>query len=92
MRDYWLSKLCFDLLEPARAAEYRHDREAVLKRYPLKPEVRAALLEDDAAFLARLINPYLLRFYFSAVGMSDADFIARLRASVPAPHPAARHG
>jgi len=92
MRDYWLSKLCFDLLEPARATEYRQDREAVLKRYPLKPEVRAAVLDDDVAFLARLINPYLLRFYFSAVGMPDADLIARLRAGVPNSRPAARRG
>jgi len=79
MRDYWLSKLCFDLQDPARVVEYRRDREAVLGRYPLKPEVKAAVLADDVAFLARLTNPYLLRYYFAAAGMPDADFIARLR-------------
>ena len=80
MRDYWLSKLCFDLKDPARVAQYRRDREAVLDRYPLKPEVRAAVLADDVAGLARLTNPYLLRYYFAAAGMPDAEFIARLRA------------
>jgi len=81
MRDYWLSKLCFDLQDPARVAEYRHDREAVLSRYPLKPEVRGAVLAGDVAFMAARINPYLLRYYFAAAGMPDAEFIARLRAS-----------
>ena len=80
MRDYWLSKLCFDLQDPARVAEYRRDREAVLGRYPLTPEVRAAVLADDVAHLAELTNPYLLRYYFAATGMPDADFVARLRA------------
>ena len=83
MRDYWLSKLCFDLQDGALAAEYRRDRKAVLSRYALKPEVRAALLADDVGGLARLTNPYLLRYYFFAAGMPDADFIARLRASAP---------
>jgi aromatic-ring opening dioxygenase LigAB LigA subunit len=80
MRDYWLSKLCFDLQDPARVAEFRRDRDAVLGRYPLKPEVRAAVLADDVAALARLTNPYLLRYYFAAAGMPDAQFIAKLRA------------
>lgn len=80
MRDYWLSKLCFDLQDPARAAEYRRDRDAVLDRYPLKPEVRAAVRADDVLFIAERTNPYLLRYYFSAAGMPDAEFIARLRA------------
>ena len=85
MRDYWLSKLCFDLQDPACVADYRRDRAAVLDRYPLKPEVRAAVLADDVAVLARLTNPYLLRYYFAAAGMPDAEFIARLRTGAPDP-------
>ena len=84
MRDYWLSKLCFDLQNPERVAEYRRDRAVVLDRYPLEPEVRAAVLADDVAGLARLTNPYLLRYYFAAAGMPDAEFIARLRAGAAA--------
>jgi hypothetical protein len=77
--DYWLSKLCFDLQDPALAATYRADRESVLGRYPLAPEVRSALLADDVARLAGRVNAYLLRFYFGAAGMSDAEFVRRLQ-------------
>jgi len=80
MRDYWLSKFFFDLQNPAAAKEYRADRQAVLARYPLGESVRSAVLEDDVTFLARRVNPYLLRFYFQSSGMSDEDFIRRLRA------------
>lgn len=82
MRDYWLSKLFYDV--QAAGAEYRADRGAFLARYPLKPKVKEALLRDDVAYLARRVNPYLLRFYFAASGMKDDEFIRRLRASAPA--------
>ncbi len=81
MRDYWLSKLFFDLQTPAAATEYRHAREAVLARYPLKAEVRAAIAADDVGALAPLVNAYLLRFYFLVSGMSEAEFLQRIRAS-----------
>ncbi len=79
MTDYWLSKLFFDLQRDGLGAEYRADRAKVLARYPLKPEVRAAVLRDDVAVLARLVNPYLLRYYFSCIGTPDDIFIRRLR-------------
>jgi hypothetical protein len=78
--DYWLSKLCYDLQEPGLAASYRADRASILDRYPLEPEVRAALLTDDVARLSGRVNAYLLRFYFGAAGMSDAEFVRRLQA------------
>ncbi len=81
MTDYWLSKLFYDLQQPALGAEYRANREAVLDRYNIKPEVKAAVLADDVAVMARLVNPYLLRYYFSIIGMKDDAFIARLRAT-----------
>ncbi|HXP31389.1 MAG TPA: hypothetical protein VN832_09890 [Stellaceae bacterium] len=71
----------FDLQTPAAAEVYRADRAKVLARYPLTPEVRAAVLADDVAYLSRLVNPYLLRYYFSAAGMSDAVFLQRIRAA-----------
>ncbi|MBM3344082.1 MAG: hypothetical protein FJY56_18505 [Betaproteobacteria bacterium] len=83
MRDYWLSKLFFDLQIPAAAAEYRANRAAVLDRYPLKPALRAAVQADDVAALAPLTNPYLLRFYFLVAGMSEAEFLKRIRAGGP---------
>ena len=81
MRDYWLSKLFFDLQTPTVAAEFRADRGAVLARYPLKPEVRAAVEADDVAALSRLVNPYLLRFYFLVAGMPEDDFLRRIRST-----------
>lgn len=74
-----MSKLFFDLQDPAAAAEYRADRDKVLDRYPLQAEVRAAIAANDVAFLARRTNPYLLRYFFFAVGMKDPEFIAKLR-------------
>jgi hypothetical protein len=82
MRDYWLSKLFFDLQStPALGAEYRADRKKVLDRYALKPEVRAAVEKDDVAFLAARVNPYLLRFYFVVAGMPDGEFLSKVRSA-----------
>ncbi len=79
MTDYWLSKLFFDLQNPAAAAEYRAGREAVLGRYPLAPDVVQAVLANDVTYLARRTNPYLLRYFFFAAGMPEEEFVRRLR-------------
>ena len=92
MRDYWLSKLMFDLQQPAAAEEFKANREAVLARYPLKPEVRAAVDADDVTTLAKLVNPYLIRFYFFAVGRNEAWFLERIRKTGPAASNAANKG
>ena len=78
MRDYWLSKLFFDLQSPALGAEFRAERDKVLARYPLASEVREAIVESNVPFLAARTNPYLLRYYFFATGMKDDEFIRRL--------------
>jgi hypothetical protein len=77
--DYVLSKLFFDLQNGAAAAQYRADRGAVLDRYDLAPEIRAAVLADDVATLAPLVNPYLLRYYCTAAGMPEAVFLEKIR-------------
>lgn len=79
MRDYWLSRMFFDLQSPAVAAEFHADREAFLAKYPLEAPVTAAIRSDDVPFLAARVNPYLLRYYFFTAGMKDAEFIRRLR-------------
>ena len=79
MRDYWMSKLFFDLQDPALAARYRADPEDILKNYPLETEVRERILEKDAAYLSRRTNAYLLRYFFFAIGMKDDEFARRLR-------------
>ena len=79
MTDYWLSKMFFDLQSPSAAAEYRTDPEKILSRYPVSNEVRDRVLAKDVAYLAKRTNPYLLRYFFFAVGMRDDEFIAKLR-------------
>lgn len=79
MTDYWLSKLFFDLQNPAAAAEYRADPGKVLARYTLASDVKQAILADDVTFLARRVNPYLLRYFFGAAGMTDEVFRRKLR-------------
>lgn len=78
MRDYWLSKLFFDLQSPALQAEFRAERDKVLARYPLDERVKQAIAENDAPFLAARTNAYLLRYYFFALGMKDDEFIRKL--------------
>ena len=85
MTDYRVSKLFFDLHHDAGLArEYRADMGSVIDRYQIKPDIRKALLDDDVASLAPLVNAYLLRFYFQVRGMPEAQFIAKLRAMDPA--------
>ncbi len=92
MTDYWLSKLLFDLQStPALMAEYKNDRAPVLDRYKLSPESRAAILADEVGYIAPRVNAYLIRFYFSATGMKDAELIAKLR-TIAQPAKAAAHG
>ncbi len=78
--DYFLNKLFHDLhTNRSLSAEYRADRNAVLSRYELSEGVRAAVLGDDVVALARLTNPFLLRYYCFQIGMADDDFIRRLQ-------------
>ena len=90
MSDYWLNKLFFDLQQPALTAEYKKDRETVLARYPLRAELRRAVLNDDLAAIAPHVNAYLLRFYFAIRGMQDAEFIRRVNET--SPKGASNHG
>ena len=78
MRDYWLSKLFYDLQSPTLAAEFRADREKVLTRYKLEPAVKDAIARVDVPFLAERTNAYLLRYYFFTIGMKDDEFIRKL--------------
>ena len=79
MRDYWLSKLFYDLQQPPLAAEFRANRDTVLARYALDERVKRAIADSDVPFLAQRTNAYLLRYYFLATGMKDDEFIRRLR-------------
>jgi Aromatic-ring-opening dioxygenase LigAB, LigA subunit len=83
MTDYWLSKLMFDLQDPSVLAAFRADREALMAKYQLAPEVKRGLIENDVAVLAPRVNPYLLRYYYQYAGVPDADLIAGLNRLKP---------
>ena len=83
MTDYWLSKMFYDLQSPGVAARWREDRTVILDEYPLSPEMRQAVLDDDIGAMAPHVNAYLLRFYCLVCDMEDTEFIARLRALKP---------
>jgi hypothetical protein len=85
--DYALSKLFFDLQNGTAAAEYRRDRASVIARYGIDPAIGAALLADDIATIAPRVNPYLLRYYCTAAGMGEAEFLERIRACEPVTTP-----
>ncbi|MEO7404838.1 MAG: hypothetical protein ABIU95_14320 [Burkholderiales bacterium] len=75
-----MSKLFFDLLQPAKLAQFKADKDTVLAQYPMAPAMRKAVIDDDFPVIAAHVNPYLLRFYYTVRGVNDADFIARLNA------------
>jgi hypothetical protein len=78
--NYPLGKLMHDVYtDKALAAEYRRDRNAVMSHYDLSEEIIAALLRDDVEQLAPLVNGFLLRYYCVVIGMSDPEFIGRIR-------------
>ena len=79
MRDYRLSRLFFDLQNPALAAQFRADKDVVVGKYSLDANVVKAIRENDVPFLAQRTNAYLLRYFFFASGMKDDEFIRRLR-------------
>ena len=81
MRDYWLNRFFFQMQQPDVRERYRADPEGVMAAYRLSDEARKAVVEQDVAFLAQRTNPYLLRFYFGYMGVPDAEFIAKVRAS-----------
>jgi hypothetical protein len=83
MTDYWLSKLFFDIQRPDNLARWKAAREAFLENYPLSPEMRDAVFNDDLEAIAPHVNAYLLRFYFSISGMKDDEMLTRLHAMKP---------
>ena len=78
MTDYWLNKLIFDLQGPDGKERWTSGREDFIDQYPVSPEIRKALLEDDIETLLPLMNPYLMRFYLLISGYDDKGSIETL--------------
>ena len=75
MTDYWVNKLIFDLQGPTGKDRWTNHRAEVIDAYPIPPDIRKALLEDDIETLLPLVNPYLMRFYLLISGYDDAASI-----------------
>lgn len=83
MTDYWLSKLFFDIQSPDNLAKWKADPDSFIADYPISPEMRVAVFNNDLEAIAPHVNAYLLRFYFSISGMKDDEMLARLHAMKP---------
>lgn len=75
MTDYWLNKLMFDLQGPGAKERWQTRRAEIVAQYPLSPEVKRALLEDDIAVIQPLANAYLLRNFLLMCGYNDKQSI-----------------
>lgn len=92
MRDYWLSRFFYEMQQADVRQRYAADPDAVMNEYRLSPEVQAAVKAKDVAYLSRLTNPYLLRFYFGYVGMPDVEFLKLVRATGASSNKEIAHG
>lgn len=81
MDRYWINKLFYDTQKADGLAAYQAEPGRFLNRYPLSPELRAAVERNDIGALYRAgANPYLLRFYCVNMGVSEEDYLSALRA------------
>lgn len=78
---YGLHKLLWELRrDPALAERFRREPAAVLDRYELTAEERAAITDRDFRLLFdRGVNPYLLYFCALQIGVSRDSYYAQLR-------------
>ena len=82
MTDFWLSKLFFDMQDPAVRDAFRADPDAMMDRYRLPAETKAAVKDSDLNYLAPRVNPYLLRYYCGYIAMPEDEFLRKIRATV----------
>lgn len=84
---YWLDKVLFELHhKPDDLAQYKRAPHAYLERYPLTPQMKAAIVGNDVAkFYLSGVNPYLLRAHCIGVGIPEAVSLAALRGAAEAP-------
>lgn len=82
MTDFWLSKLFFDMQDEAVRDTFRADPDAMMDRYKLSADTKAAVKGSDLNYLAPRVNPYLLRYYCGYIQMPEQEFLAKIRATV----------
>lgn len=91
LRDYWLNRFFYQMQQPDLRQRYIADPEAVMSEYRLSDAAKAAVRDQDVAYLSPRTNPYLLRYYFGYMGVPDPVFIAKVRACA-APDQGDAHG
>jgi hypothetical protein len=79
MTDFWLSKLFFDMQDPAVRDSFRTDPDALMTRYRLPARTQAAVKASDLDYLAPRVNPYLLRYYCGYIQMPEDEFLRRIK-------------
>lgn len=81
-QSYWINRILFDVHhKPGHLEQYRRDPDAYMSEIPLPPEVKALVRDNEigAMYLAGA-NPYLLRAHCLGLHISEATFLASLRA------------
>jgi hypothetical protein len=80
MSVYRVNKLLFDLqMQPTVQEEFKSNFDALADRYRLNAEEARAIRDVDATTLSRMgAQPYLLRFFTVAQGVSNVDLIEQL--------------
>lgn len=79
---YWMDKVLFDVHHlPGHLARYKDDPDAYMSTIPLSPTLKAMIRDNQIGpmFLAGA-NPYLLRAHCLGLHISEAEFVASLRA------------
>jgi Aromatic-ring-opening dioxygenase LigAB, LigA subunit len=79
---YWIDRVLFDVHHlPGHLERYRESPDAYMAENPLPPELKALIRDNQIGqmFLAGA-NPYLLRAHCLGLHISEADFLASLRA------------
>jgi hypothetical protein len=79
-----MQKFLFDInRDRGVQAQFREHAQAVLERYDLTPEERAALASGDIGLVYVLgANGQLLMHYAAFLGMPWADYLAAMRGGV----------
>jgi hypothetical protein len=79
---YWINRILFDVHhKPGHLEQYQRDPDAYMSAMPLPPAVKALVRDNEigALYLAGA-NPYLLRAHCLGLRISEATFLASLRA------------
>jgi protocatechuate 4,5-dioxygenase alpha chain len=91
---YWMNRVLYDIHHiHSDLQRYKADPDAYMAEVPLAAPMKAAIRDNDigAMYLAG-VNPLLLRAHCLGLRISEAAFVASLRAVGQDPSKEASHG